>query len=61
MLINGRFDPLVVPLMPLNSPPRPAIGRLCCTSMGGHNRFAPGPDRQKVVAQLVQFLAGNLG
>ncbi len=61
MLINGRFDPLVVPGDALALAAAAADPKSVLYFNGGHDPFAPGPDQQKVAVQVAQFLAGNLG
>jgi pimeloyl-ACP methyl ester carboxylesterase len=61
MLINGRFDPLVVPGDALELAAAANDPKSLLYFDGGHNPFAPGPDQQQVELQLALFLAGNLG
>jgi fermentation-respiration switch protein FrsA (DUF1100 family) len=61
MLINGRFDPLVVPSDALELAGAAGDPKTVVYFNGRHDPFAPGPDQQKVNAEVTQFLAGNLG
>ena len=61
MLINGRFDPLVVPGDALELAAAANDPKSLLYFNGGHDPFAAGPDQQWVAVQLAQFLAGNLG
>jgi pimeloyl-ACP methyl ester carboxylesterase len=61
MLINGRFDPLVVPSDALELAAAAGDPKTLLYFNGGHNPFAPGPDQQKVALAVAEFLSGNLG
>jgi pimeloyl-ACP methyl ester carboxylesterase len=61
MLINGRFDPVVTPVDALELAAAARRPKTVLYFDGGHNPFAPGPDEQKVVTRLAEFLSARLG
>lgn len=61
MLVNGRFDPLVLPIDALDIAAAAGNPKTVLYFNGGHNPFAPGPDLSKVDVQVAQFLVNNLG
>jgi pimeloyl-ACP methyl ester carboxylesterase len=60
MLINGRFDPHVVPIGALELAAAAGDPKTVLYFNGGHNPFAPGPDLNTVTTQVAQFLVSNL-
>lgn len=60
MLINGRFDPLVLPIDALDIAAAAGNPKTVLYFNGGHNPFAPGPGLTTVDLQVAQFLVNNL-
>jgi pimeloyl-ACP methyl ester carboxylesterase len=61
MLINGRDDPLVLPIDALDIAAAAGNPKTVLYFNGGHNPFAPGPGLTTVDVQVAQFLVNNLG
>jgi pimeloyl-ACP methyl ester carboxylesterase len=61
MLINGRSDPLVLPVDALELAAAAGDPKTVLYFDGGHNPFAPGPDLNKVDLAVSEFLVNNLG
>jgi pimeloyl-ACP methyl ester carboxylesterase len=61
MLINGRFDPAVLPIDALQLAAAAGDPNTVLFFNGGDDPFAAGPGQQTVELQLAEFLSGNLG
>ena len=61
MIINGRFDPLVVPIDALELAAAANSPKTVVYFNGGHDPFADGPDRNRVLRRTARFLVKNLG
>lgn len=60
MLINGRFDPAVLPVDALELADAARDPKTVLFFNGGHDPFAPGPDQQTVTKRVAEFLSSNL-
>jgi pimeloyl-ACP methyl ester carboxylesterase len=60
MLVNGRFDPGVLPIDALQMADAAGDPKTIVYFNGGHNPFAAGPDEQAVTQRLAEFLVDGL-